>query len=132
MSFKRLVKILNLCHIYIPLIHLKQNNSTQLSLAPSDLLNLLKDKASYKDFVNLQTESVELIIKAFSESEDVEEDVSGFLSLLSTRFCIQKSKYALRPLESAALMTELFNLHLQFNELSLKEAFFSKLLKKHT
>lgn len=52
-SLKKLVKIMNLCHIYIPLIQCKPNNSTLLSLDIVDLMELCKNKEVYKNFVDL-------------------------------------------------------------------------------
>lgn len=51
LSFKKVVKILNLCHIFIPLIQVKANNSTDLSLDIKDLIELTKSKEKYKRFV---------------------------------------------------------------------------------
>ncbi len=39
-SFKKLVKILNLCHIYVPIVNVKANNSTHLSLDIKDMVDL--------------------------------------------------------------------------------------------
>ncbi len=45
---------MNLCHIYVPIIHLDlATNSTKLSLDPLDLLELTKSKERYKDFVDM-------------------------------------------------------------------------------
>lgn len=62
-SYKRLVKVMNLCHIYIPIIHKKPNNSSQMSLDLNDLKELVRSKSHYKQFVDLQTESLEHIMK---------------------------------------------------------------------
>jgi hypothetical protein len=53
LSLKRLVKIMNLCQVYIPIAHIKSNNSTHLSLDVSDMMEIVKEKSAYKDFVNL-------------------------------------------------------------------------------
>lgn len=55
-SYKKLVKIMNLCHIYIPIVqsvYNPANNSTKLSLDPMDLIELCKSKHRYKEFVDL-------------------------------------------------------------------------------
>jgi hypothetical protein len=52
-SFKKLVKIMNLCHVYIPIFHQKPNNSSYLSLETMDLLELTRSKEAYKSFVEL-------------------------------------------------------------------------------
>eukprot|EP00347_Sterkiella_histriomuscorum_P009154 403342313 len=50
-SFKKVVKIFNLCHIYIPLMQVKSNNSTDLSLDIKDMIELTTNKDKHKRFV---------------------------------------------------------------------------------
>ena len=84
-SFKKLIKILNICHIYIPLVHVKANNSTDLSLNIVDMaMTLGSDKTKYKRFVELQRESLELILKTGFK---VPYTINSFFVLL-TRYLI--------------------------------------------
>ena len=53
MSLKKLVKIMNLCLVYVPLTQVQPNNSTKLSLDLNDLSELSKSKEKYKEFVEL-------------------------------------------------------------------------------
>lgn len=87
-SFKKVVKILNLCHIFIPLIHVKANNSTDMSLDIKDMVELTMSKDKYKRFVLLQTESLELIVKGFK----IPITVNNIFLLLS-RYTIDKHEY---------------------------------------
>jgi hypothetical protein len=63
MSAKKLVKIMNLCSIYIPLVQIEPNNSTKISLDVGDLAELTKSKEKYREFVHLQAKSFEIIIR---------------------------------------------------------------------
>ena len=92
-SVKKLVKILNLCHVYVPIVHCNLGtNSTKMSLDPLDLLELGKTKQRYKDFVDLQCESLEAIVAGFGDPGDV-STVSRFLSLLA-KHCVAKNQYS--------------------------------------
>jgi hypothetical protein len=48
LSFKKVVKILNLCQIFVPLAVVKANNSTDFSLNIKDLIELGNSKDKYK------------------------------------------------------------------------------------
>lgn len=88
-SFKKLVKIFNLCHLFVPIIQLKPNNSTHLSLDISDLRELTTSKEKYKRFVDLQTESLELMVEGFQ----LPDTVSSLLYLVS-RHIIEQNQYS--------------------------------------
>lgn len=66
-SLKKLVKIMNICHVYVPLVQVRPNNSSHMSLEVLDLIELCRSKEKYRAFVNLQTESLEAILAAFKE-----------------------------------------------------------------
>lgn len=92
-SCKKLVKILNLCHVYVPIMHCELGtNSTKLSLDPLDLLELGKSKQRYKEFVDLQCESLEAIVAGFGDAGNA-STVSRFLSLLA-KHCVAKNQYS--------------------------------------
>jgi hypothetical protein len=87
------VKILNLCHVYVPIVHCDLGtNSTKLSLDPLDLLELGKSKQRYKEFVDLQCESLEAIVAGFGYAGET-GTVSRFLSLLA-KHCVAKNQYS--------------------------------------
>lgn len=50
-SFKKIVKILNICQIFIPLANVKANNSTDFSLNIKDLIQLGQNKDLYRFYV---------------------------------------------------------------------------------
>ena len=52
-SFKKLVKIMNLCQVYVPLVQQKENNSTYMSFDIKDMMELQTSKEAYKHFVEL-------------------------------------------------------------------------------
>ena len=87
-SFKKLVKILNLIHIFVPLIQVKGNNSTDLSLDIGDMLELTTSKEKYKKYVLLQMESLELIMKEFRVPININN-----VFLLITRYMIDKNQF---------------------------------------
>jgi hypothetical protein len=62
LSFKKVVKILNLCQIFVPLAVVKANNSTDFSLNIKDLIELGNSKEKYKRYVGLQVESLEFMV----------------------------------------------------------------------
>lgn len=47
-------------------------------------------------------------------------------------FCIEKNKFKLGVIETAALMIELLSVHLKLNQIYLKELFYEKLFRKST
>lgn len=85
-SFKRLVKILNLCHIFIPVVAVKSNNSTDFSLNIRDLIDMSKSKEKYKRFVEIQSRSLEMMIEAFGIAVNLQN-----LFLLLTKYMIGKN-----------------------------------------
>jgi ribosomal protein L18E len=50
-SFSKIAKILNLCHIFVPIVSVNSNNSTDLSLDINDLIEMTKSKEKYKRYV---------------------------------------------------------------------------------
>ena len=87
-NFKKLVKILNLCHIYVPVSTTKANNSTDMSLDARDLLEMTRDKDRYRVFVERQRQSLEAMIRGFR----VPYTVPNFFLLL-TRYMLDKCTY---------------------------------------
>ena len=126
-SFKKLVKIMNLCQVYVPLIQQKENDSTYMSFDISDMMELQRSKEAYKHFVQLQADSLEQIMKKFQgEDPSIDcEQVSSFLNLM-TNFCIKKNNYYLSILQSSCLLTTLFATHLQINRQNLRTMYFEK------
>ena len=103
-SFKKLAKILNLCHIFIPLINVKPNNSSDISLNIKDLYEMSRSKDKYKKFIELQAESLEMMVEAFGMPVTLNN-----LFLLLTRYLIDKNHYFINPLESSCILTEVYN-----------------------
>ena len=87
MSVKKLVKIMNLCQVYVPLVQMSPNNSSKMSLDLLDLAELGRSKEKYREFVELQAESLENIMRDSyldGSIRDVSQDtVAEFLKLLT-------------------------------------------------
>jgi hypothetical protein len=87
MSVKKLVKIMNLCQVYVPLVQMSPNNSSKMSLDLLDLGELGRSKEKYREFVDLQAESLENIMRDSyldgSVREIPKDTVSEFLKLLT-------------------------------------------------
>ena len=54
---------MNLCQIYVPITQFKPNNSTEMSLEVGDMREIGRSKERYKEFVELQRESIEGIMR---------------------------------------------------------------------
>ena len=87
MSVKKLVKIMNLCQVYVPLVQMVPNNSSKMSLDLLDLAELGRSKEKYREFVELQVESLENIMRDSyldgSVREIPKDTVAEFLKLLT-------------------------------------------------
>ena len=87
MSVKKLVKIMNLCQVYVPLVQMAPNNSSKMSLDLLDLGELGRSKEKYREFVELQADSLENIMRDSyldgSVREIPKDTVSEFLKLLT-------------------------------------------------
>ncbi|CDW86595.1 UNKNOWN [Stylonychia lemnae] len=125
-TFKKLVKILNICHIYIPLIQIKPNNSTEFSLDIRDMIELTTSKEKYKRYVYLQTQSILQIIKGFGVHLTINN-----LFLLITRFIIDKPLYFIPPIEVSCLVAECYYSHIILKESHLRKRFLEKLKSEY-
>lgn len=121
-SFKKLVKIFNLCHLFVPLIQVKANNSTYLSLEIRDLQELTHSKDKYKQYVDMQTESLELILTGFG----AQLTINSLFQLLA-RYIIDLNHYHLKPLEAASLLLECQHSHVHLRQLYLQNRFIHKM-----
>jgi len=87
MSVKKLVKIMNLCQVYVPLVQMVPNNSSKMSLDLLDSAELGRSKEKYREFVELQAESLENIMRDSyldGSVRDIPKDtVAEFLKLLT-------------------------------------------------
>lgn len=88
LSFKRITKILNLCHILVPLVNVKANNSTDLSLEIRDLLEMSKSKEKYKRYIELQAQSLERMVEAFK----IKATLNNFFLILN-RYLIDRNLF---------------------------------------
>jgi|LauGreDrversion4_2_1035121.scaffolds.fasta_scaffold413750_2 hypothetical protein len=75
---------MNLCQVYVPLVHQKPNDSTRWSFDSRDMRELERSKEAYKRFVEVQAESLEFIMAEFSKEDTTNDgEVSSFLNLMA-------------------------------------------------